>query len=190
MLRRALLIDTGAATAAALLGASTAQANTPNATALPPELGANLGGAQLSGTARLRFFGLAIYDARLWVSAGFRSASYADHALGLELSYLRALRGRAIAERSIQEMRHAATLADDVAQRWLVAMTETFVDVKAGDRLAGLHQPGVGAKFWFNGQPRPAVPDAEFSRRFFGIWLSDHTSEPQLRAELLARAAP
>jgi hypothetical protein len=52
-----------------------------------------------------------------------------------------------------------------------------------------LHSPGEGARFWFNGQSRPAIRDAEFSRMFFGIWLSDATSEPQIRAQLLAAAA-
>jgi hypothetical protein len=30
------------------------------------------------------------------------------------------------------------------------------------------------------------VPDAEFSRLFFGIWLSPQTSEPGLRQQLIA----
>ena len=206
MQRRDFLMGTGAGAAAALLGAPAVQAqaqaqaqaqtntpyitNTPNAATLPSELGADLGNAQLAGTARLRFFGLDVYDARLWVSPGFRSANYADHALGLELTYLRALSGRAIAERSLKEMRRAATLASDVEQRWLAAMTDAFVDVKAGDRLTGLHHPTTGARFWLNSQPRASIPDLDFSRLFFGIWLSDRTSEPRLRADLLARAAP
>lgn len=176
----------------ALLGAAafagTAPAQTP---ALPPqELSADLSSPQLAGSTRLRFFGLDIYDAKLWVGPGFRAASYAQHALGLELTYLRSLSGRAIAERSIKEMRRAGTLATEVEQRWLAAMTEAFADVQSGDRLTGLHLPAVGAKFWFNGQPRATIRDPEFSRLFFGIWLSDATSEPRLRAELLARTAP
>jgi hypothetical protein len=54
--------------------------------------------------------------------------------------------------------------------------------------LTGIHQPGVGARFWLNGQLRGEVADAEFSRLCFGIWLSDSTSEPRLRAELLTQA--
>jgi hypothetical protein len=46
----------------------------------------------------------------------------------------------------------------------------------------------VGARFWFNGQLRATVPDAEFSRLFFGIWLAETTSEPHLRSALLAGA--
>jgi hypothetical protein len=32
------------------------------------------------------------------------------------------------------------------------------------------------------------VPDPEFSRLFFGIWLAETTSEPRLRNALLAGA--
>jgi hypothetical protein len=138
----------------------------------------------------MRFFGLSIYDARLWVAPGFRAAAYAQHTLALELTYLRSLSGKAIAERSLKEMRRAGTIAADLEQRWLGAMQDAFLDVKEGDRLTGMHLPSVGARFWFNGQPRATIRDAEFSRLFFGIWLSDATSEPTLRAELLSRATP
>lgn len=155
-----------------------------------PETLAELPGAQTTGSARMRFFGLAIYDATLWVSPGFRATHYAQHPLALELTYQRSLSGSAIAERSLQEMRRARPLAPEQETRWLEAMQEAFPDVKAGDRITGLHTPGVGARFWFNGQPRAAIRDTEFSRLFFGIWLADTSSEPTLRSALLARAAP
>jgi hypothetical protein len=142
--------------------------------------------ARLSGTARLRFFGLNIYDARLWVAPGFQASAFALHPLALELTYLRALNGRSIAERSLKEMQRTAPLATEVAQRWLGLMQNAFPDVVEGDRLTGLHRPGTGAQFWLNGQPRATIQEAEFSRRFFGIWLSEDTSEPRLRTELLA----
>ena len=159
------------------------------APALPPELTADLPGAQWSGTARLRYFTFNVYDANLWVAPGFSASRYAQSAFGLQLSYLRSLDGKAIAERSITEMRRGASLSAAQEQRWLAAMQAAFPDVKAGDRITGLHQPGVGARFWFNGTTRGAVPDSEFSRLFFGIWLAETTSEPRLRTALLAKAA-
>jgi Chalcone isomerase-like len=48
----------------------------------------------------------------------------------------------------------------------------------------------VGARFWVNGVARAPINDPEFSRLFFGIWLSSATSEPKLRAALLANAPP
>lgn len=188
MQRRDLLLAATSTITASAVNTSSAWAQT--IPAYPQELAAELPNPQLAGSARLRFFGLDIYDAKLWVGPGFRAASYAQHILGLELTYLRALSGRAIAERSLKEMRRASAIASDVEQRWLASMLEAFVDVQSGDRLTGLHSPAVGAKFWLNGQPRAMVRDAEFSRLFFGMWLSDTTSEPRMRAELLARIAP
>lgn len=138
----------------------------------------------------MRFFGLNIYDATLWVDAGFRAASFARHGLVLELAYLRALQRDLIAKRSLTEMRRVGEFSEQQAQAWQAAMQASFVDVAAGDRITGLHDPAFGARFWFNTQPRPPIADPEFSRLFFGIWLSSATSEPALRLALLARATP
>lgn len=159
-------------------------------TRLPAEVEAELPNGQLSGTARLRFFGFDIYDSRMWVAPGFKASAYAQSPLALELTYLRSLSGKAIAERSLKEMQRSGKFTAEQEQRWLAAMTEAFPDVNNGDRLTGMHVPGVGARFWLNGQPRATIRDADFSRYFFGIWLSEATSEPQLRANLLARATP
>ena len=156
----------------------------------PASVAAELPGVQWTGSSRMRFLGFDIYDVALWVAPGFRAGSYAEHGLALELTYLRPLSGHAIAQRSLQEMRRAGELTQAQAQRWLTTMQETFPDVQVGDRITGLHRPGVGARFWHNGQLRKVVPDPEFSRLFFGIWLSETTSEPQLRTALLSRAAP
>nr|WP_315488803.1 chalcone isomerase family protein [uncultured Rhodoferax sp.] len=155
----------------------------------PPELLAELPSAQWVGAARMRYFTFNVYDASLWVAPGFSAGRYAQSAFGLQLSYLRSLDGKAIAQRSIAEMRRGASLTPAQEERWLAAMQTAFPDVKAGDRITGLHQPGVGARFWFNGIARSAVADAEFSRLFFGIWLAESTSEPSLRTALLAKAA-
>ena len=137
----------------------------------------------------MRYFTFNVYDASLWVAPGFSADRYAQSTFGLQLSYLRSLDGKAIAKRSLEEMRRAVSLAPAQEESWLAAMQATFPDVKAGDRITGLHQPGVGARFWFNGLTRSAIADSEFSRLFFGIWLAESTSEPRLRSALLAKAA-
>jgi hypothetical protein len=155
----------------------------------PTEVAAELAEAQARGSARLRFLGFNIYEARLWTRSGFVASAYAQSPFALQLNYARSLSGRLIAESSLKEMRRQGSISPEREQAWLEAMVQAFPDVKAGDRITGLHSPGEGARFWFNGQSRPAIRDAEFSRKFFGIWLSDATSEPQMRAQLLAAAA-
>lgn len=155
-----------------------------------PEVRTSLPDARLVGSTRLRVWGFEVYDAQLWVAPGFRASQYGQFALALSLSYLRALKGAAIAERSLQEMQDIEPISNAQAEQWLRTMRQTFSDVQAGDRLTGLHRPGVGASFWLNGQALGSVADADFSQRFFGIWLADATSEPAMRRALLAGATP
>ena len=158
-----------------------------SATAAPPELASELPGARLRGSAQMRFFGLHIYDIRLWSPAA-ASSDPAQPPLALALTYGRTLVGAQIASRSLDEMRHVGSPSQAQADRWLAAMGQLFPDVRAGDRLTGvMHSDGV-ARFHFNGQLRGEIADADFSRLFFGIWLSPRSSEPRLRAQLLGIA--
>jgi hypothetical protein len=50
----------------------------------------------------------------------------------------------------------------------------------------GVHLPGNGAQLLVNGKASGEIRDTEFARLFFGIWLSPKTSEPKVRAALLA----
>jgi hypothetical protein len=156
----------------------------------PEEVMPKLPGARLQGQGRLRFLGLQVYDARLWV--GERRVGRSDWAelpLALEIIYRRKLVGKQIAERSLKEMRGLASMDDARAQAWLAEMTRLFPDVKDGDRLTGIQRPGEAASFYLNGRLRGEVRDAEFTRLFFGIWLSPQSSEPALRQSLLGPGA-
>ncbi|MDI1240256.1 MAG: chalcone isomerase family protein [Polaromonas sp.] len=178
-----VMAASGAVPAAAQTGTE-ARAGSPR----PPELEGALPQGRLLGGGRLRVFGFQVYDARLWAAPGFRVDNFANHALALELSYLRAFEGQAIAERSLTEMRRTAPVSDDLADQWSAALRRVLPDVKKGDRIMGVHRPGVGAAFWMNGKPLGEIRDAEFARRFFGIWLAPGTSEPGLRNALVAGA--
>jgi hypothetical protein len=153
---------------------------------LRPELGPLLPQSRLIGKGRLTLWGFQVYDARLWVLPGFKPDALAVQPFALELSYLRGFDNRDVAERSIAEMRRSASISEAQAKVWIDEMMRTLPDVKKGDRLMGIHRPGVGAQFLMNGKPTGEIRDAEFARLFFGIWLSPKTSEPELRAALLA----
>lgn len=156
-------------------------------TAAPAELAADLPGAKLQGSGLLRFFGLKIYDARLWLGSKALADDWGTTPLALELQYARTLYGAQIAERSLKEMRRQGDIAAADADRWLGAMKQVFPDVKENDRITGLNLPGVGARFFVNGALKGDIRDAQFARLFFGIWLSEKTSEPALRNALLGR---
>ena len=148
-------------------------------------------GLRAAGSARLTVWGFSAYDARLWVAPGFQSARFAEHALALELHYLRDFSAKDIARRSLEEMRRQASIPEAQATQWEAALRQAFPDVKAGDRITGIYRPegpDAGARFLTNGQATGELRDAAFARLFFGIWLSPKTSEPALRQALLAGA--
>ena len=176
--RRALLVATALAAAAghAQRGA-------------PPEANAELPGARLHGQGRLAFFGLPVYDARLWVRDGFAAAEWQRSPLLLELDYARTLYGRQIAERSLKEVRRQSDIDDAKGERWVAEMARLYPDVRRGDRISGLYRPDGATRIFFNGTAQGDIHDADFTRLFFGIWLSPQTSEPKLREQLLGLGA-
>jgi len=154
-----------------------------------PEAVSGLPGARLQGSGRLAFFGLHIYDIRLWVSEGFSAESFDQRPLAIEIEYARALAGRRIAERSLEEMQRIAPIPAARGSAWLASMKQAFPDVSDGDRMIGLHRPGEGVRFFHNDRLRADVTDPDFARAFFAIWLSPKTSEPKLRLALLGSGA-
>ncbi|MBL8327839.1 MAG: chalcone isomerase family protein [Rubrivivax sp.] len=177
--RRALIA--ALATAPAL---AWAQAAGPVA---PAEVRLLLGAAaRLRGAARLRMWGLSIYEARLWVPEGFEPQRFDARPMALELIYARSLKGPLIAERSIEEMRRGEAFGEAEARRWLSFMNEVFPNVAEGDRLTGTWDPASSTTgFHFNGGDARTLRDPAFGPRFFGIWLASHSSQPAMRQKLL-----
>lgn len=147
--------------------------------------------ARLAGQGGYTWFGLKIYQARLWVGPqGYRAAAPEAAPFVLELRYERALDGRKIAEASAEQMRKIGAGSESQRQAWLQTMLRIFPDVQEGDRLSGTYLPAAGARFHLDGKLLAEVPDAAFARAFFGIWLDPASSAGKLRQALLQEAAP
>lgn len=153
--------------------------------AAPAEVRAEWPQVRLVGTGRMRFMGLRVYEARLWSPDALDAMNWSAQPFALEIVYARSFAGAAIATRSLDEMRRQIQPDGATAERWLQTLKATFPDVQEGDRLIGLHRPGDGARFHFNGMPRGEWRDPTLARQFFGIWLAPQTSEPSLREALL-----
>ena len=142
------------------------------------------------GAATMRYFGLRIYEAKLWSQGTAVDAkNWAATPLALELTYARSLSGKEIAKRSLVEMRRQGEISAANADKWLSEMEAAFPNVKEGDRISGVvAEPGTAIQFFINGKPGRKVADAAFAKLFLGIWLAPQTSEPALRKALLESA--
>jgi hypothetical protein len=157
------------------------------ALAAPAHIDSHLTGARLAGQGTFTWFGLKIYDAELWVG----DKGYAPgEPFVLDLRYGRKLSGVKIAEASAEQMEKIG--AGTAVQRaaWLARMKEIFPDVKEGSRISGVFLPASGARFYLDGRPLASVPDPDFARAFFAIWLDPKTTARPLRSALLKDAAP
>ncbi len=178
-----------AACALTLAGWAAAAANDAPAV-LPAPVRTHLDDARLAGEGRLTWFGFPVYEARLFVPAGFDARDPATQSFVLELTYARRLTGRSIADASRDELERLGFGSAADRARWHAAMARIFPDVDKDRRIAGVHLPGRGARFYFDGRFIGAIEDAQFARGFFAIWLDPRTRAPALRAALLRLVAP
>ena len=173
-----------------LMAALTSTAKEPTLPSLiPKEIANALDSPRRYGASRLRFMVWDVYDIALWTGPDFEPTNFIKFPFALELSYLRSIKGIDIANQSIKEMQRLGAMSKSQESQWLLSMQSAFPNVQSGDRLCGIHQPGQRTRFFHNGALRTEIEDAAFAPYFFGIWLSDKTSEPRLRSELLKNAA-
>jgi hypothetical protein len=103
----------------------------------------------------------------------------------LDIVYNTYVKASDINNTSLIEMSRISSASPDQVQTWSAFMERTFVDVKTGDRLLGVHLPSVGARFFLNGKLLGETSDAAFSEAFFKIWLDPKARKPELRNALL-----
>lgn len=134
------------------------------------------------GSGDMRFLGFALYRATLWVAGtGIDNSPHA-----LTLHYRRNISREQLVSASLDEMRRLGS-PDAAVARWRADLERVFPDVKAGERIIGLHLPGQGARLYHQGRMTGEVNDADFAQRFFAIWLAPRTRSPEVRALLLQR---
>jgi len=138
--------------------------------------------ASLVGKGTLTFALLDVYEAKLYAPSG---KYHASNPYALSLQYFMNLKGRAIAERSITEMRRQGMKDEAMLKEWLDVMAKIFPDVNKGTVLTGYYIPGKETRFYNGSTLIGTVNGDDFGKAFFGIWLSKNTSEPRLRKALL-----
>jgi hypothetical protein len=148
---------------------------------------ANLPGpARLIGEGRLRWFGFAVYDARLFAAgASLDPARYGRSPFALELRYARRIAGEEIAQASHKEITRLGFGSETQRNGWLQAMRRLFPDVQPGDRLTGVNLPEGRVLFYRNDTRLGSIDERAFGDAFFAIWLDARTVAPELRRSLL-----
>ena len=156
--------------------------NMAGANTMPEDLMRDVKGLSVRGEAVLRFFGLKVYDVRLWTQ--MKPFTHGEP-FAIELVYDMAIKGKDIADRSVKEMRTQGVGDEAKLRRWGEEMTKIFPDIKHGDTLIGVSIPAKEARFYNREKLIATIPDPEFAKAFFDIWLSEKCSYPKVRLKLL-----
>ncbi|MGI4839266.1 MAG: chalcone isomerase family protein [Janthinobacterium lividum] len=144
----------------------------------------SLANAHLLGAGDFRKFGFLVYTARLYTPADHLDDSTP---FALELTYHRSIKGDALVDASINEIKRiqGSAVSAEQLQRWREQMQQSFVDVEEGSRLTGVFLPGQGAQFYVGDQLKSEIKDLTYAKAFFAIWLDPRSRDPDLRAQLL-----
>ncbi len=126
-----------------------------------------------------------IYDAALYAPAGNYSP---EKPYALKLFYHQNIDGKKIVDTSIQEIRKNGLNSERILKRWSMQLSEIFPQaIKPGESLTGVYT-GKKTVFCQDGRKLGSINGQEFARHFFGIWLSEKTSLPDLRRKLLGKS--
>ncbi len=170
---------------ALLLASTLCTAATVSAPPLPAAVTSIVPNLEAKGGGEMTFMMLPVYAAYFYCVESAHCGWSAEQPFALQLVYHRSLVGAKIADRSVQEIAKIGYGTPDQRARWGAQMKAMFPDVVDGDRIVGLNLPQSGARFFHNGKSIGEVPDREFAKAFFAIWLDPRTSEPALRKKLL-----
>lgn len=138
---------------------------------------------QKVGEGSLTYLFWHVYDATLYASDGHWQPEQ-PHALSL--TYQRALEGKQIADRSIEEMRRQGINDELKMASWHRQLTKILPDVDEGTVLTGIYTEAKTTVFYQSDTKLGEIDDPDFGKHFFAIWLGENTSAPNLRKQLLA----
>jgi len=126
-----------------------------------------------------------IYKASLFTFDGAYQVN--DFPQALSITYLKNIsKKRLIEATKDQWLLQGYELAQ--VKPWLNLLSKIWPDIKSGDNLTFYLETSSKAIFYYNQKPIGEVSDADLVSAFIAIWLSDKTSQPALRQQLLGES--
>ena len=118
----------------------------------------------------------------LYSAEFYATPTNSDRALKLE--YYRAIDSKDLVD-ATKEQWNKLGYSNNNIQRWLQPLYEMWPNVEAGSTLTIRVTEDNVSRFYFDEQPIGIIQDKQFGDAFLAIWLSENTSEPGLRKQLL-----
>lgn len=140
--------------------------------------------AKIVGQGVLSYAFWDVYKATLYAPRGEWDPSR-PYALSIE--YFRDIKGKDIADRSVQEIRRQGLIDKVRLSAWSEQMKLIFPNVHEGTVLSAIYIPGNETIFYHGHKKIGTIKDEDFGKHFFAIWLDKTASAPELRLLLLGQ---
>ncbi len=143
---------------------------------------APLQGLQSSGKSELSWFLISVYEAQLFTTSG--QFVYGQYPQALEIEYYRNITKENLIKATKDQWEEQSIKHPDLNE-WLVQLEQVFPDVKPEDKLVFSVDKVGNNQFFLNDKPIGKIANKDFSQLFLDIWVSEKTTYPDLRLELI-----
>ncbi|MGI2169115.1 chalcone isomerase family protein [Shewanella sp. MF05960] len=147
----------------------------------PEQSSSNLTMRQV-GSASMSMMWFDIYSAKLYSRDGKYQANQLP--LKLEIEYHRNIEAEDLIDATVDQWQHLG-IPEQQINEYREQLAKAWPDVKEGDRLTFMVNTATQAEFLFNDKPYFQVSNVQFPADFLAIWLSENTSRPKLRQQLI-----
>lgn len=132
------------------------------------------------GSAQFYWTFFKIYDITLYNENGQYQAE--NYPIALKIKYARNITNNELIESTKKQWQLQNI---DWKPEWILALKEIWPNVSEDDEILLYIDHQSVSHFYFNTQVLGLINDPDFATNFLSIWLSEKTSQPQLRQQLL-----
>ncbi|WP_144213417.1 chalcone isomerase family protein [Shewanella donghaensis] len=137
---------------------------------------------KMVGTADMDLLWFSVYSAKLMsIDGQYQTKQFP---LKLEIQYHRDIEAADLIEATVEQWQHIG-IDESLIPLLQAQIEDAWPDVKEGDKLSFMMHEQSKGQFFFNDEALPMIFEPGFSEAFLGIWLSENTSRPELRQQLI-----
>lgn len=134
------------------------------------------------GEGEMNYLFWTLYQAEYFKNSSSTSDSHAKEAL--RITYQKSISRQALIDATHDQWVKLG-YKDEQVSGWLTSLSTIWPNVEPGDQLTLVVTPSGHSEFYLYDRMIGSVPDKKFGEAFLSIWLSENTSEPKLRKQLL-----
>lgn len=150
--------------------------------AKPMSIGDHIQATEPLGRGELHKLVFHVYSASFWTDA---ETWEQDKPYALYIKYFKDISKEGFLKRTLKELKRHPDMTDELLAEFERKLGFIYPDVVSGDSITALYTPDEGVLFCHNDNKLGWIKNPELIVPFFEIWLGEHTSEPELRKQLL-----